>query len=67
MHNLYFFVILIPGLFIFLIFRFGLRFFEELFHNQNRLSIRDRWRLYDQSWIRSAAGRSRSIEGTKAG
>jgi hypothetical protein len=56
------FGILIPGLFIFLIFRFGMRFFDEMFHNRNRLSAGDRWRLYEQSWIRSAGSRSRSIE-----
>ena len=55
-------VILIPGLFIFLVFRFGMRFFDEMFHNQNRLNARDRWRLYEQSWIRSGGSRSRSIE-----
>jgi len=45
------FGILIPALFIFLIFRFGMRFFNELFNNPNRLNARDRWRLYDRSGV----------------
>jgi hypothetical protein len=58
------FGILIPALFIFLIFRFGMRFFHELFNKQNRLNLRDRWELYDRS--RSgffSPPRTRSIEG----
>jgi hypothetical protein len=45
------FGILIPALFIFLIFRFGMRFFNELFNNPSRLNGRDRWRLYDRSGV----------------
>jgi hypothetical protein len=59
--------ILIPALFIFLILRFGIRFFNELFNSQNRLNARDRWQLRDGSWFQSGFGpvdatRSRSIE-----
>ena len=43
------FGILIPALFIFLIFRFGMRFFNELFNNPSRLNARDRWQLYDRT------------------
>lgn len=43
------FGILFPALFIFLIFRFGMRFFNELFNNPSRLNARDRWQLYDRS------------------
>jgi hypothetical protein len=43
------FGILFPALFIFLIFRFGMRFFNELFNNPNRLNSQERWQLYDRS------------------
>jgi hypothetical protein len=56
------FGILIPALFIFLIFRFGMRFFHELFNNHNRLNTWDRWRLHDRSGFFQMPG-SRSIEG----
>ena len=58
------FGILFPALFIFLIFRFGIRFFNELFNNQNRLDARDRWQLYGKSGFGSfpPAG-ARSLEG----
>ena len=57
------FGILFPALFIFLIFRFGMRFFNELFNNSNRLDARDRWQIYDRSrYGFSIPTRSRSIE-----
>jgi hypothetical protein len=56
------FGILFPALFIFLIFRFGMRFFNDLFNNRNRLNAWDRWRLYDSRSF-STHTRSRSIEG----
>jgi hypothetical protein len=47
LHNMsFFFAFLFPALFIFLIFRFGIRFFNELFNNPSRLNSRDRWQLY---------------------
>ena len=50
MHNIpFFFAFLFPALFIFLIFRFGIRFFNELFNNSSRLNARDRWQLYDMA------------------
>ena len=55
------FGILFPALFIFLIFRFGMRFFNDLFNNRNRLNAWDRWRLYDSRGFSPPAG-SRSIE-----
>ncbi len=59
----FFFAFLFPALFIFLIFRFGLRFFNDLFNNQSRLNARDRWQLYDRSAMGFfPPGRSRSIE-----
>jgi hypothetical protein len=58
------FGILFPALFIFLIFRFGMRFFNELFNNQSRLNGRDRWRLYDRTGFGPFPSiGSRSIEG----
>ena len=56
------FGILIPALFIFLIFRFGMRLFNDLSNNSSRLNSWDRWRLYDRSGF-SQLPRSRSIEG----
>jgi hypothetical protein len=56
------FGILFPALFIFLIFRFGMRFFNDLTNNSNRLNRWDRWRIYDSSGF-SHLPRSRSIEG----
>ena len=56
------FGILFPALFIFLIFRFGMRFFNDLSNNSSRLNSWDRWRLYDRSGL-SHLPRSRSIEG----
>ena len=61
------FGILIPALFIFLILRFGIRFFNDIFSNQNRLNARDRWQLREGSWFGSGFGpvdatRSKSIE-----
>jgi hypothetical protein len=57
------FGILFPALFIFLIFRFGMRFFNELFNNQNRLSARDRWQLSDRGGFDfSVPGKPRGIE-----
>jgi len=57
------FGILFPALFIFLIFRFGMRFFNELFNNSNRLDARDRSQIYDRSrYGFSIPTRSRSIE-----
>jgi hypothetical protein len=56
------FGILFPALFIFLIFRFAMRFFNELSNNPNRLNTWDRWRLYDRSGFANLP-RSRSIEG----
>ena len=56
------FGILFPALFIFLIFRFGMRFFNDLFNNRNRLNTWDGWRLYDSRGL-STHARSRSIEG----
>ena len=58
------FGILFPLLFIFLILRFGTRFFNELFNNQNRLNARDRRALYDRTWFGTFPGSgSRNIEG----
>jgi hypothetical protein len=54
--------ILVPALFIFLIFRFGMRFFNDLSNNSSRLNSWDRWRLYDRSGFSQLPG-SRSIEG----
>ena len=56
------FGILFPALFIFLIFRFGIRFLNDLSNNSSRLNSWDRWRLYDRSGF-SHLPRSRSIEG----
>ena len=56
------FGILFPALFIFLIFRFGMRFFNDLSNNSSRLNSWDRWRIYDRSGF-SHLPRSRSIEG----
>ena len=56
------FGILFPALFIFLIFRFGMRFFNDLSNNPSRLNSWDRFRLYDRSGL-SHPPRSRSIEG----
>lgn len=57
------FGILFPALFIFLIFRLGMRFFNELFNNPSRLNARDRWRLYERRGVDfSPAGRSRGVE-----
>jgi hypothetical protein len=59
------FGILIPALFIFLIFRFGMRFFNDLFNNQNRLNARDRWQIYDATRFGSiTANKSHSVEGS---
>jgi hypothetical protein len=59
------FAILIPALFIFLIFRFGMRFFDDLFNNQNRLNARDRWQIYDATRFGSAGSKqSHSVEGS---
>ncbi len=59
-----FFGILIPALFIFLIFRFGMRFFNDLFNNQNRLNARDRWQIYDATRFGStASNQSHGVEG----
>jgi len=58
------FGILIPALFIFLIFRFGMRFFNDLFNNQNRLNARDRWQIYDATRFGStASNQSHGVEG----
>jgi len=58
------FGILFPALFIFLILRFGTRFFNELFNNHSRLNARDRRVLYDRTWLGTFPGSgSRSIEG----
>jgi hypothetical protein len=57
-----FFAFLIPALFIFLIFRFGMRFFHELFNNPSRLNFWDRGWLYDKGSF-SHLPRSRSIQG----
>ena len=58
------FAILFPALFLFLIFRFGIRFLNDLFNNPNRLNARDRWQLYDRTGIDSLpSSKSRSIEG----
>ncbi|UCF96392.1 MAG: hypothetical protein JSV89_14575 [Spirochaetaceae bacterium] len=58
------FGILFPALFIFLIFRFGMRFFNDLFNNQSRLNSRDRWQIYDRTGFASSPStKSRSIEG----
>ena len=58
------FGILFPALFIFLIFRFGIRFFNELFNNQNRLNTRDRWQLYGKTGFGSfPPSQPRSLEG----
>jgi hypothetical protein len=58
------FGILIPALFIFLIFRFGMRFFNDLFNNQNRLNARDRWQIYDAARFGSiASNQSHGVEG----
>jgi hypothetical protein len=58
------FGILIPALFIFLIFRFGMRFFNDLFNNQNRFNLRDRWRIYDATRFGSVPpAKSHSLEG----
>jgi hypothetical protein len=57
------FGILFPALFIFLILRFGMRFFNDLFNNHSRLNTWDRWRLYDRSGLGlSPPTRSRGIE-----
>jgi hypothetical protein len=62
MVNGFFFVgILFPALFIFLIFRFGMRFFNELFNNQRRLNSRERWQLHD-GFDFSPPARARGIE-----
>lgn len=45
--------ILIPALFIFLIFRFGIRFFDELSGNSRRLNLRDRWQVFDKTRLAS--------------
>ena len=59
------FGILIPALFIFLIFRFGMRFFNDLFNNQNRLNARDRWQIYDATRFGSVpSNQSPSVEGS---
>ena len=59
-----FFGILIPALFIFLIFRFGMRFFNDLFNNQNRLNARDRWQIYDATRFGStASNQSHGVDG----
>lgn len=58
------FGILIPALFIFLIFRFGMRFFNDLFNNQNRFNLRDRWQIYDATRFGSVpSAKSHSLEG----
>jgi hypothetical protein len=64
LHNIpFFFAFLFPALFIFLIFRFGIRFFNDLFNNPSRLNTRDRRQLYDRSGFDfSPHGRSRGIE-----
>ncbi len=58
------FGILIPALFIFLILRFGLRFFDDIFNNRRRLSEQERRRLREGSWLGSGFGpfRSSNIE-----
>ena len=59
----FFFAFLFPALFIFLIFRFGTRFFNDLFNNQDRLSSRDRWQLDDRRGFDfSPFTKSRGIE-----
>jgi hypothetical protein len=64
LHNIpFFFAFLFPALFIFLIFRFGMRFFNDLFNNPNRFNTRDRWQLYDRSGLDFTTPiRSRGIE-----
>jgi hypothetical protein len=58
------FGILFPALFLFLILRFGLRFFNDLFDNPNRLNARDRWQIYNRTGTSVPPPlRSRSIEG----
>ena len=61
MNHVYFIVILFPALFLFLIFRFGLRFFNDLSNNPNRFNIRDRWQFYNGAGFNFSRG-SRSIE-----
>jgi hypothetical protein len=60
MHG-YFIVILFPALFLFLIFRFGLRFFNDLSNNPNRFNARDRRQFYNGAGS-NLFHRSRSIE-----
>jgi hypothetical protein len=55
-------VILIPALFIFLIFRFGMHLFNDLSNGSNRFNTWGRWRLYDRGGF-SHLPKSRSIEG----
>jgi hypothetical protein len=62
LHEIPFFIVfLFPALFIFLIFRFGIRFFNELFNNPSRLNSRDRWQLHD-GFDFSPPARARGIE-----
>lgn len=59
------FGILIPALFLFLIFRFGMRFFNDLFNNQSRLNTRDRWQIYNATRFGSIeSNQSHSVEGS---
>jgi hypothetical protein len=61
----FFFAIFGGALFVLLIFRFGLRFFNDLFNNQNRLNARDRWQIYDATRFRAVpSNQSISLEGS---
>jgi len=63
LHNMPFFIaFLFPALFILLIFRFGMRFFNDLLNSPGRFNTWDRWRLYDRRGFPNLP-RSRSIEG----
>ena len=57
----YFIVILFPALFLFLIFRFGLRFFNQLSNNPNRFNTLDRRQFYNGAGF-NLFHRSRGIE-----
>jgi len=61
MHGFFFIGIIFPVLFIFLIFRFGLRFFDDLSNNPNRFNTRDRRQFYNGAGFNFFRG-SRSIE-----
>ena len=56
--------ILIPALFLFLIFGLGIRFFKALSDDSGRLTLRDRWQIFEKTRLAVPfSSRPRSAQG----